>query len=114
MTESTQGTSVLRQRMIEDMRMRKLTPKTQAAAYTASVIMDCSPTPTASTISPPFAIFCISRRPRLPMTLAIVAPITAAPGPPSCADTAAPPMLVIETFGRAQHIRGPPGSSAAP
>ena len=30
MTESTQGTSVLRQRMIEDMRMRKLSPKTQA------------------------------------------------------------------------------------
>jgi Putative transposase/IS66 Orf2 like protein len=24
------------------------------------------------------------------------------------------PMLVIETFARAQHIRGPPGSSAAP
>ena len=31
MTESTQGTSVLRQRMIEDMRMRKLSPKTQAS-----------------------------------------------------------------------------------
>ena len=30
MNESTQGTSVLRQRMIEDMRMRKLSPKTQA------------------------------------------------------------------------------------
>ena len=30
MTESTQGTSALRQRMIEDMRMRKLSPKTQA------------------------------------------------------------------------------------
>jgi hypothetical protein len=24
------------------------------------------------------------------------------------------PMLVIETFARAQHIRGPPGSLAAP
>jgi integrase/recombinase XerD len=31
MNESTQGTSALRQRMIEDMRMRKLSPKTQAA-----------------------------------------------------------------------------------
>jgi hypothetical protein len=30
MTDSTQGTSVLRQRMIEDMPMRKLSPKTQA------------------------------------------------------------------------------------
>jgi integrase/recombinase XerD len=30
MNESTQGTSVLRQRTIEDMRMRKLSPKTQA------------------------------------------------------------------------------------
>ena len=30
MNESNQGTSVLRQRMIEDMRMRKLSPKTQA------------------------------------------------------------------------------------
>jgi integrase/recombinase XerD len=36
MTESTQGTSVLRQRMIEDMRMRKLSPKTQAT-YIRSV-----------------------------------------------------------------------------
>jgi integrase/recombinase XerD len=36
MNESTQGTSVLRQRMIEDMRMRKLSPKTQAA-YIRSV-----------------------------------------------------------------------------
>jgi site-specific recombinase XerD len=31
MNESTQGVSPLRQRMIEDMRMRKLSPKTQAA-----------------------------------------------------------------------------------
>jgi site-specific recombinase XerD len=31
MNESTQGISPLRQRMIEDMRMRKLSPKTQAA-----------------------------------------------------------------------------------
>src|SRR5580698_481088 len=31
MNESTQGSSVLRQRMIEDMRMRKLSPKTQAS-----------------------------------------------------------------------------------
>src|SRR5258708_25147247 len=30
MNESNQGTAVLRQRMIEDMRMRKLSPKTQA------------------------------------------------------------------------------------
>jgi hypothetical protein len=30
MNESTEGTSVLRQRMIEDMRMRKLSVKTQA------------------------------------------------------------------------------------
>lgn len=36
MNESTQGTSVLRQRMIEDMRMRKLSPKTQAT-YIRSV-----------------------------------------------------------------------------
>ena len=36
MTESTKGTSVLRQRMIEDMRMRKLSPKTQAT-YIRSV-----------------------------------------------------------------------------
>jgi hypothetical protein len=36
MTESTQGISVLRQRMIEDMRMRKLSPKTQAT-YIRSV-----------------------------------------------------------------------------
>ena len=31
MNESTQGISPLRQRMIEDMRMRKLAPKTQDA-----------------------------------------------------------------------------------
>src|SRR3979490_661130 len=36
MNESTQGTSALRQRMIEDMRMRKLSPKTQAT-YIRSV-----------------------------------------------------------------------------
>ena len=36
MNESTQGTSVLRQRMIEDMRLRKLSPKTQAT-YIRSV-----------------------------------------------------------------------------
>src|ERR1700686_25533 len=36
MNESNQGTSVLRQRMIEDMRMRKLSPKTQAT-YIRSV-----------------------------------------------------------------------------
>ena len=36
MNESTQGTSALRQRMIEDMRMRKLSPKTQSA-YIRSV-----------------------------------------------------------------------------
>src|ERR1700686_73027 len=36
MNQSTQGTSVLRQRMIEDMRMRKLSPKTQAT-YIRSV-----------------------------------------------------------------------------
>ena len=30
MTQSTQSTSLLRQRMIEDMTMRKLAPKTQA------------------------------------------------------------------------------------
>jgi integrase len=36
MNESTQGTSVLRQRMTEDMRMRKLSPKTQAT-YIRSV-----------------------------------------------------------------------------
>jgi integrase/recombinase XerD len=36
MNKSTQGTSVLRQRMIEDMRMRKLSPKTQAT-YIRSV-----------------------------------------------------------------------------
>jgi integrase/recombinase XerD len=31
MTQSTQPTSPLRQRMIEDMQMRKLAPKTQAS-----------------------------------------------------------------------------------
>src|ERR1044072_6889295 len=36
MNDSTQGVSPLRQRMIEDMRMRKLAPKTQAA-YIRSV-----------------------------------------------------------------------------
>ena len=36
MNEATQGTSVLRLRMIEDMRMRKLSPKTQAT-YVRSV-----------------------------------------------------------------------------
>ncbi|MFI4972091.1 MAG: tyrosine-type recombinase/integrase [Hyphomicrobiales bacterium] len=36
MNQSTQGTSALRQRMIEDMRMRKLSPKTQAT-YVRSV-----------------------------------------------------------------------------
>src|ERR1700680_1545584 len=36
MNESTEGSSVLRQRMIEDMRMRKLSPKTQAT-YIRSV-----------------------------------------------------------------------------
>jgi len=51
--------------------------------------MDCSPTPTASATSPPLENCCISRRPRLPQTPALTAPITVAPSPPSCADTAA-------------------------
>ena len=38
MNESTQGTSVLRQRMIEAMRMRKLSPKTQATSHHSNLI----------------------------------------------------------------------------
>src|ERR1017187_10576885 len=52
-------------------------------AFIASATTACSPTPTASATSPPLASFCISRRPSLP-------PTSAAPGLPSCADTAAP------------------------
>jgi hypothetical protein len=50
--------------------------------------MGCSLTPTVSATSPPLAIFCISPRQRLPLPPAM--PITAASGPPSCADTVAP------------------------
>ena len=50
----------------------------------------CSPTPTASTTSRPLASCCISRHRRLPQIPAIDSADPAAPGPPSCADTAAP------------------------
>src|ERR1019366_6213641 len=58
-------------------------------AFTASVIMDYSPTPSARSTSPPLASFCISRRRNLSQSRALAAPIMVPTGPPSCADTAA-------------------------
>src|ERR1039457_3198540 len=58
-------------------------------AFTASVIMDYSPTPSARSTSPPLTSFCISRRRNLSQSRALAAPIMVPTGPPSCADTAA-------------------------
>ena len=67
-----------------------------------------------STISLLLAIFCISRHQRLPLTQPMAAPITAAPGPPSCADTAVPrcsssrPSPALSTsVGRRVHRAAP-------
>ena len=94
MNDSTQGTSVLRQRMIEDMRMRKLSPKTQVT-YIRSVrrlAAHLGRSPDTATVE--------DLRNYLRPTFV-------------CRHCGAP-MLIIETIARAQHIRGPPSSSAAP
>ena len=73
--------------------------------------MDCSPTPTASATSPPLALFCFSRRHAPPVDPGDGRADHDCPRPTFVCRHCGAPMLIIETFARAQHIRGPPGSS---
>ena len=72
-------------------------------AFIASATMDCSPTPTARTTSPPLENYCINRHPSLPLH-----PTDHDAGHGSARPTfvcrhCGAPMIVIETFARAQH-----------
>ena len=60
--------------------------------------------------SPPLALFCISPRQRLVLTPSDGRADHDCPRPTFVCRHCGAPMLVIETFARAQHIRGPPPS----
>ena len=80
----------------------------------ASATTDCSPTPTASATSLPFVSCCISRCPMPPVGTDDGNADHASPRPTFVCRHCGAPMLVIETFARAQHIRGPPASARSP
>ena len=132
MNDSPRKVSPLRQRMIEEMRMRQLAPKTRDA-YIRAVIhftrfLGRSPDTATAEDLRRYQLHCVDQGISAITLNATITGLSSAPlaepgdgnadhgshRPTFVCRYCGAPMLVIETFARAQHIRGPPGSSAPP